>query len=100
MAEQRRAPRRRVYFGARIAFDENATLDCIVRDMSEDGARLAANCAGVGLPDRFSLFIAKQRATYDAALAWQREDDMGVRLLARHDHANVLFFDAMRRRGR
>lgn len=100
MAEHRRLPRRRVYYGARIEFDNRSTLDCLVRDMSADGARLKACSSGVQLPDRFSLFVPKQCATYEAKIAWRQEDAIGVKLLARQTHDNIVFFDPLRRRER
>ncbi len=97
MLERRKSPRGRAYLGARIEFDNRSTMDCLIRDLSDDGAKLAACSGNVALPDRFHVFVAKHCAHYEALTVWRRQDEMGVRLLSKLRHGNVIAFDPLRR---
>src|SRR5829696_10231895 len=78
-AEQRRAPRLRALIGARIVFNNGqATVDCLIRDVSETGAKLIIS-APVPLPDRFELIIPQKGITRRVRVAWRRATEIGVR---------------------
>ena len=78
MSDLRAAPRRRTFLGARIEFDNRiSTMDCVVRDVSETGARLAL-ASPVVLPETFSLIIEPQNKRYRARVKWQRLTVVGV----------------------
>jgi PilZ domain len=78
-AEQRQAPRLRALIGARIVFNNGqATLDCLIRDVSETGAKLILS-APVPLPDRFELIIPQKGITRRVRVAWRRATEIGVR---------------------
>jgi hypothetical protein len=56
--DKRRGPRQRVLKGGIVAFnDRRSTLPCIVRDISETGARLRMETMSVLAPDTFLLII-------------------------------------------
>ncbi len=75
---QRRAPRQRALVGAKIIFNGGAcSLDVVIRDFSESGARLSASEA-VTVPQEFDLFVPKKNATFRARIVWRRSDVMGV----------------------
>lgn len=80
MSEQdkRRAPRKRVLKGATIAFNNrSSTLSCMVRDISETGARLRIS-QGQAVPARFDLLIEVDGLEAPCTVAWRRGEDIGV----------------------
>jgi PilZ domain len=82
MDERRRVRRTRVYKGAKISM--NASLaDCIVRDMSSLGARLATMTA-CSIPDRFSLTFDTAGTTRACRVAWRSSTELGVEFCAFH----------------
>jgi hypothetical protein len=70
-AEHRRAPRKRTLKEARVVLTDWTTMDCLVRDMSASGARLAFG-APVTLPKTFSLLMVAAEKLIPAELLWQR----------------------------
>ena len=73
-----RAPRLRAILGARISFNEGfSTIDCVVRNLSDTGAKLALPST-LPVPDRSDLTILKTNVTSKCRLRWRREDEMGV----------------------
>jgi hypothetical protein len=78
MIERRTTSRLRSLLRGRVVFNGgNSTLDCTVREISKDGARLEMTEV-VTVPDRFDLFIPQKNETYRAAIAWRREGSVGV----------------------
>lgn len=78
MSEKRREPRKRTFLKGRIVFNGGASsMDCLVRDMSTSGARIALDETMV-LPERFMLEIPQKDRTFTAALRWRHEDGLGV----------------------
>ncbi|MGE5365767.1 MAG: PilZ domain-containing protein [Betaproteobacteria bacterium] len=58
--ERRASPRQRRLNAAKIVFNNNASvIDCIVRDLSPQGARLIV-ASPVGIPERFDLRIDRK----------------------------------------
>ncbi len=79
-SERREQLRRTVIKGARIVFNERkSTLDCRVRDMTEDGARLDFSTPQL-LPHEFELHLAGVPARR-CGLCWARGTFVGVRFL-------------------
>jgi len=95
MEERRKQSRRRVLKEGKIVFaDGLRVLDCVIRDMSESGAKLLiANT--VSLPDAFYLFEKSSSLLYPASVAWRQPNSIGVEFSgpARsiHDPANKRF---------
>lgn len=78
MSEHRSEARQRVFLKGRITYNNGASsLDCLVRDLSATGARLAMS-ETTTLPEVFDLYIAQKDKTYRAALRWRRADGVGV----------------------
>ena len=76
--DKRRAPRKRILKGATIAFnDRSSTMSCVVRDISDTGARLRLT-KGQVVPSRFELFIDIDGIEVPCAVAWRRGDEVGV----------------------
>ena len=78
MSERRRTARRRVCLGGRVrvaAFLPE--IDCTVRDVSLEGARIRVRADSV-LPDRFDLFIPCRNETRRACVAWRSGAVIGL----------------------
>ena len=81
MSDLRKEVRLRTFLKGRIVFNNgNATMDCLVRDLSGIGARLALS-ETAALPDAFDLLIPAKDKVYKAALRWRRSDGVGVAFL-------------------
>ncbi|MDO9440029.1 MAG: PilZ domain-containing protein, partial [Beijerinckiaceae bacterium] len=78
MSDKRKEARQRTFLKGRIIFNNGASsMDCLVRDLSSIGARLALTETAT-LPDLFDLFIPQKERTYRASLRWRRTDGIGV----------------------
>lgn len=78
MSEHRRESRSRTFLKGRIIFNNgSSSMDCLVRDMSMSGARLALSQSAV-LPEAFDLYIPQKEKTYRSSLRWRRSDGIGV----------------------
>jgi len=78
MSEHRRESRLRTFLKGRIIFNKGAsTMDCLVRDLSASGARLALTETST-LPESFDLYIPQKDRTYRATLCWRRADGIGI----------------------
>ena len=76
--EHRNEVRQRVFLKGRIRFNNgSSTMDCLVRDFSPAGARIALSQTAT-LPEVFDLHIPQKDRTYRATLRWRREDGVGV----------------------
>ena len=76
--ERRRYPRGRSYYGGVIAFNaRQSTIDCIVRNVSQAGAKIAMT-GTVLLPDSFDLTIARRETSVRARLVWRNSSEAGV----------------------
>ncbi len=79
--DPRSAPRRKQLKSGIIAFHErHSTLPCIVREISDSGARLEVDQAHV--PDTFELIIELDGLEADCAVMWRRGQRLGVRFTA------------------
>ncbi len=78
MSRDRVLSRLRTMIQGRIVFNRGcSTMDCVVRDMAEGGARLqVAQAAAV--PERFDLVLPLRHETHRAVVRWRREDEIGV----------------------
>lgn len=78
MSDRRTAPRLRSYLGAQVAFNHrSSTMDCLVRNISPQGARLAFPGAAP-LPQEFDLVVSQKGISTRARIVWRTERDMGV----------------------
>ena len=79
-SNRREQVRRTVIKGARIVFNERkSTMDCRIRDMSEEGARIDLMTQQL-LPHEFELQMAGVPARR-CGLCWARGTFIGVRFL-------------------
>lgn len=76
--ERRVLHRRRTYLGGKISFDDSyCVVDCLIRDMSRNGARLIVAGTAI-LPSRFDLLVRKPSVKLQAELIWRDTDQVGV----------------------
>ena len=77
--ELRRSERVRTFLAGRIVFHEGAySYGCIVRDLSEGGARVEIPSARM-LPRRFYFLSSKEEIAYDAELVWRTRLMAGIK---------------------
>ena len=78
MNEQRAAPRQRTFLRGTIpSNDHQKSLECIVRDLSDGGARLEFP-VGSMVPDTFELYVPKNERSHLSAVKWRRGDEIGI----------------------
>jgi hypothetical protein len=79
MPERRQTPRDKVIYGGTAEIAENGvTRDCVVRDISKDGAHLEFSNE-IRLPkDSLRLTIARKRRSFMARVIWFRDNFVGV----------------------
>jgi hypothetical protein len=79
MNERRQHPRQRVLKGGLVLFNnDSSSVDCVVRDLTQAGARLALESAAF-VPDCFNLLINQEQQLYPAQVAWRKSNNVGVR---------------------
>lgn len=87
MSERRQKVRKRTFLKGRILFNKGASsMDCLIRDLSEAGARLELSETST-LPDVFDLFIPQKDATLRTSLRWRRDEMVGVAFVDAHEPA-------------
>ena len=78
MENRREEARARTLKGAKAVFnDGNSVVDCVIRDLSEGGARLKVETA-IGFPDHFTLVMESQRARRNCRVIWRSANEIGV----------------------
>ncbi len=76
--DHRSVTRARAFLKAQIRFNNGmSTMDCLIRDLSEGGARLQISDS-VALPSSFELYIPKRDETRRAILHWRNSEEIGV----------------------
>ncbi len=89
MQELREFPRRRTFLGGRIAFsNQYCSVECLVRDMSQSGARLVFE-GMVLLPGEFNLLLPQRGESRRARIVWRQQDEAGVTFVAAGGEAVV-----------
>jgi hypothetical protein len=78
MIERRALIRHKTFIQGRIYFNNRlSSLDCIVRDVTERGARLQV-AESVAVPDAFELYLPNKDEHFRAQAEWRRGDQIGV----------------------
>lgn len=76
MIERRSSTRSRTHKAGTIVISAKAPkLDCVVRNLSTDGARLKVS-GTLGLPARFELQL--EGKSYICRVVWLKESELGV----------------------
>jgi hypothetical protein len=84
--ERRAGPRRRrvLLHGKVLSVTNSLTSDCMVRNLSESGARFTLKDA-TAYPSGFILVVIKTGMAHEVTTVWSRHDERGVRFDASHD---------------
>lgn len=78
MIERRTHPRHKVFIKGRIYFNNRlSSMNCMVREMSEQGARLEFS-ENVTLPDMFELYLPNKEEYFRAHVIWRKGRDIGI----------------------
>lgn len=76
-SNKRIAPRHRVLKQGRLAFDGGGAVDCMVRNISDTGARVEV-VSPVGLPEIFTLVIPSDKFNRRCHAVWSHDKRIGV----------------------
>jgi hypothetical protein len=76
MANQRKAPRRRIHKSGTIILGKKAHLPCTIRNLSESGACLEVQ-ATFEIPSMF-LFVMPSRPPKTCKVIWRNDRQLGV----------------------
>ncbi len=78
MRERRLSTRQKSFLQGRIFYNNRrASVDCLVRDVSDQGAKLVFSDT-VTLPDVFELYLSNKEEVRRAKTQWRRCDEIGV----------------------
>ena len=91
MQDRRKLHRDRTYLGGLIAFDyRGSALECLVRNLSEDGAKIVFSEAAA-VPAEFDLMIQRKGEARRAQVVWRDETQAGIRFSHAEDEERVSF---------
>ncbi len=76
--EHRSSIRRRTLKGAKVVLRDWSTFDCVIRNLSETGARLEFSDPVV-LPEHFEVLMLEANTLVPADRVWERGTAMGIR---------------------
>ena len=78
MEERRRVPRLKSLLRGRVYFNNrSSTVECLVRDISADGARLAL-ADDVTIPDVVELYVPQKDQFFRSHVIWRRDGEAGI----------------------
>lgn len=96
MQERRSFPRGRTYLGGQVAFNGRwSVMDCIVRNMSHYGARVAIEST-VPIPREFDLIVPHKGESRRARVVWRNEREIGL-AFCDSDASNIVSIETARR---
>ena len=82
MSERRNSRRSKSFLqGFVYVSRKRGALACLVRDLSEKGARIIFSDT-VALPDAFELYIPQRDQTLKARVTWRKNDEIGLAFIA------------------
>jgi hypothetical protein len=78
MVERRSSARKKSFLQGRIYYNnQRSSVDCLVRDISERGAKLVFSDT-VTIPDVVELYLPGKEEVHRVRLQWSKGDEMGV----------------------
>jgi hypothetical protein len=78
MIERRQSARARVIYGGVIAYNRGqSTVDCVIRNFSEEGAKVELDNPAL-FPDFVDLLIARKSRAFSAKIAWRQANEVGL----------------------
>jgi len=82
MNNRRASSRQKALLHGRIHFNNRQSIvECLVRDLSGEGARLKVS-ESIAVPATMELYIAARDEWFRANVQWRRGDEMGVALVS------------------
>jgi PilZ domain len=77
-AERRSDQRHRTLKGGTLYFNKGySSLECVIRDLSETGARIQMG-ETFGVPSRFTMSISGEETRVEASLRWRNSRSIGL----------------------
>jgi hypothetical protein len=81
--ENRSTQRRTTLKGGKIVFNAGrSTIDCTVRNLSRDGAKLMVTSV-VGIPDSFDLMLPNTHRQ-PCKVVWRKAKEIGIEFVTAH----------------
>lgn len=78
MGERRRTARQKSFLRGCVYFNKRrGSLDCLIRDISNEGARIIFS-ESVNVPDIVELYIPQKEQTVRARVQWRHGDEIGL----------------------
>src|SRR4051812_14497247 len=78
MPERRSSTRQKSFLQGRIYYNNRrASVDCLVRDISDTGAKLVFSSA-VTIPDVVEIYLSNKDEVRRARVQWRRGDEVGI----------------------
>jgi hypothetical protein len=78
-SERRRSSRRDVTLGGRLFFGlAGLSIDCVIRDLSDHGARVAVPSAAWKAPKEIHLLSLREGRVYSGDVVWNRGRYLGL----------------------
>lgn len=83
-ADKRTSNRIRSFLRAQIIFNNRmTTIDCIVKNISPDGARVALSDT-LAVPTEFDIYIPQHNRSHHARLVWRDKESIGIDFIDAH----------------
>ncbi|MDO9439424.1 MAG: PilZ domain-containing protein [Beijerinckiaceae bacterium] len=79
--DRRKTLRVRTFIGAHAVCSDGRRIDCQVRDMSANGAKLSLKSTA-GLPENFVLKIPSRGESYPVQIRWREDETLGVEFVS------------------
>ena len=80
MQERRKRPRLRVFKSAKLVLGKSSVFDCVVRDLTDVGARIEIPNA-IDLPKKLGMTFDGGRLIRTCRLVWRKLTGAGVELI-------------------
>jgi hypothetical protein len=78
MAERRSSARQKSFLHGRVFYsNRRRSADCLVRDISEEGARLVFSDV-ITVPDTVELYLSNKDTMERVDVQWRREKEIGI----------------------
>ncbi len=96
MLDRRKEHRGRTYLGGQIAFNNRwCTIDCLVRNMSESGAKLDFSDP-VQVPSELDLLIPLKGHSRRVKVVWRQAKSLGISFVEEKDTGMVVPIEVAR----
>lgn len=93
MQERRLHARRKTFFGGRVVFaHRHATMDCVVKNMGERGAKLVFHAPTI-LPEEFDVQVVRLARAFRGRVMWRSGSELGISFAEEDGSAKVVPLD-------